>query len=219
VETDLQTPCTIVVRPEPVCLLEPECLSTIRDENAPLEEVDFDEIDDMPGTEALTLFVQNIVVYIAGFVGRSVARKSKCPSCVLALMSNEAQPAATSEEYILINEKDNGGLFHPSTDLIEVCRLTEIEIRRATAQGIASVKRSTVVASAVRQSVKSVIFADLRTDKDHPPWSDHVIDLIKSISEEYVKIRFHHMSREATLAACPVSIRSKCTKVVHFSGN
>jgi hypothetical protein len=201
-----------------ICPLK--CLSTLRDEEAPLEE-EIDELPDLPSAQALSLYVKNIVVYMSGFVGTSIAKRSTCATCVIALMEDEPELADTCEEYILINEKNNGGLLLPSKDLIQVCKFTEGEILRVTSEGLESVKSAGIINKVSRQCTKAAVFSKLRLVKnsDHPLWSDHVVKLIGSIAQEYVKIRFHHMSREATLASCPTTNRSKNTKAIHFSGN
>jgi hypothetical protein len=200
-----------------ICPLK--CLSTLHDLEAPLE-LDGEETTELPTNITLSLFVRNIVVYIAGFVGRAIARKSTCSTCVLALISNDKEPV-WNEERVLINSKDNGGLFLPSADLVEVCRKTEHEIRRLTLDGLSGVGSAKVVNRVLRQCNEPTVFAELRNEitEDHPRWSDHVMKLVGSISQEYVKIRFHHLAREATLSVCPTTNRSKCTKAVHFTGN
>jgi hypothetical protein len=176
----------------------------------------------LPGLAVLSLFVRNIVVYISGFVSDAVAKKTTCPSCVLALCGSETdETISLMQDYTLITEKNNGGLVLPSSDVVQVCKIAELEIRRAQSNGIQSITGSEVVKSISMRCNQPEIFTTLRLENsaDHPLFSGHVLSLIRSVAKEYVKIRLHHMSKEASLANCPTTIRSKCTKVIHFSGN
>ena len=73
----------------------------------------------------------------------------------------------------------------------------------------------------MQDALEAEVFRDLRSEfeDDHVPTSNHVFILIKKIILAYIKIRFHHIAKESTLKAMPITIRSKLTKLVTFSGN
>jgi hypothetical protein len=179
-----------------------------------------DEIPDLP-FERLTLYVSNVVVYMAGFVGRSVAQKIKCPSCIISLLAKDMDTTKLRSDFVLINEKNNGGLYIPSPDVIEVCRITESEVRRSIASGIPRVNRKDILKATIRFCNSASLFLELRQEnsKEHPLFSDHVLNLIQKIANRYLTIRLYHLGKATTLSMRPVTNRSKCTKLVQFSGN
>ncbi len=72
-------------------------------------------------------FINNIVSYVAGFVCTKLCSSWKCASCISILFpgSNEEH----GSEYLLLDAKNNGGLFIPSTAVVNVCKIAEGYIR------------------------------------------------------------------------------------------
>ena len=66
-----------------------------------------------------------IVPYIAGHVGRSVAREVECGLSCGALGSTKN---ATDSSFLKL--KDKGGLFKPSKDVVKICEKIEIGFLR-----------------------------------------------------------------------------------------
>ncbi|KAK3907550.1 DNA transposase [Frankliniella fusca] len=67
---------------------------------------------------SLSAFTNDVVEYIAGYVGKGLLSKLNCPQCALALTGEDSKS-------LLLKRKNRGGLFIPSSDLIHVCRMTE----------------------------------------------------------------------------------------------
>jgi hypothetical protein len=169
----------------------------------------------------LTMIVRNVVVYIAGFVGRKLEKNSDCRLCVWALRHPDPDYCAIRSDYILITEKNNNGLFIPSDDLVKICRITESTIRSMKDANMKTLRGRDVWSRCMREAMSPEIFRELRTDRedDHTPLSNHVFHLTQKIIEAYTKIRLNHVAREATLQLVPHAIRSQMTKLVTFSGN
>ncbi len=187
-------------------------------EDAP--EHDEDEVPDFPTFSALSLFVGNVVVHIAGFVGRKVAKNLDCEPCFRSLYHTDKEYTRIRSDYILISKKDNGGLFIPSEDLVQVCKETEKTIRSMQDLGTKCLSSSIVVKKGLSRILRSNVFQELRSEYngDHNPNCDHVMKLIQFIMLEYVKVRLYHVAKETTLALSSSYIRSSLTKLVTFKG-
>jgi len=64
--------------------------------------------------------LNNLVLYIAGFVSHKLSTKIKCDVCNGALFGNKG-----NFFYSIINMKDKGGLHYPSNDVVQICVATE----------------------------------------------------------------------------------------------
>lgn len=71
----------------------------------------------------LSLFAENIIEYIAGFVAHSLVKKIHWNKCVKALIS------LREKKNTLIYARDKGGLIYPSDTVINICRRCEVVIR------------------------------------------------------------------------------------------
>lgn len=76
----------------------------------------------IPEFESLSMFAENVIQYIASYIARCVSLKSKCTHCIKLLLRIQKQR--------LIELKDKGGLFIPSTDLIKLCKYAEKMIKK-----------------------------------------------------------------------------------------
>lgn len=82
------------------------------------------EDDDEDGALAsLSDFVDDVVIYVSGFVERKVKRKMNCVKCNAAI---ENGPAMCGE---LVNIKTRGGLIHPNMHTYNICKTAEIKLR------------------------------------------------------------------------------------------
>lgn len=125
------------------------------------------------------------------------------------------------DNFVFLVNKDNGGLFIPNEDLIEICKLTVMKVRRMVPSGLEPLNKTGLLRNVLRYTNKPSIFTNLRTlDRtNHGLDDDHVLKLIKLIIEEYLKVRLHYLAKEETLNLKPVTNRNTCTKLVHFKGN
>ena len=77
----------------------------------------------------LSMFVDNSVVYIAGFVVRSIQKKLLCPSCSSALLA-DLDTATSTRDQALLERKNRGGLLTASSDVLVICKAAETIFRR-----------------------------------------------------------------------------------------
>lgn len=190
--------------------------------NSPTQDKCEDPDDFILSTNALNLVANNIVTYIAGFVGRSVIMKVECSECCLALLQLEDSITMSSQEFTLLNVKNNGGLFVPSRDLIEICKITESASRSFIEQeGVHNVSKERIKKAALKIVLEMQLFAELRTVDtiDHDMFGNHVMKLTELVLESYIKVRLHHLAKEESRKLSPETNRNKFNKLILFSGN
>jgi hypothetical protein len=85
------------------------------------------DYDDVPNFIGLTLYEENVVTYIAGFVVRKMVKRITCEECKEALYVRERP---THSRYDLVALKNNGGLIYVSEDVADLCNVAEKCVKR-----------------------------------------------------------------------------------------
>lgn len=194
-------------------------------------EDEFEDCDDIEhevhvqSVTNLSLFVENIVVYIAGFVGKKLSQKFDCEDCVSALRTLDSEYIQLRPDFSLILEKDRGGLFKPSEDLIVVCKIAERVIRLEEMNGILKLNSKKISLLVKRECIGRGVFHNLhRYDSVSLRKASFVIDmthkshLINSICDLYNKTRLHYIAKTYTLNQKPLTNRNIKRKVTQFRG-
>ena len=75
--------------------------------------------------DSLSPFVNNIIVYTAGFFVRALTKKTHCDTCRASLMSSTIEDDVYCIGIALMQFKNWGGLVVPSLDVVAVCKTTE----------------------------------------------------------------------------------------------
>ena len=75
---------------------------------------------------SLSPFIDNIIVYIAGWVVRAVIKRLKCVNWIEVLTQDAV---ANREGGLLLTLRDNGGLLHASDDVLTVVTTAEKVLR------------------------------------------------------------------------------------------
>jgi len=194
-------------------------------------EEDIEEVDDsndfemdLPSIQSLSMFIDNVVVYISGFVGKKLTKALSCSSCQAALLPLNVDDMTLRSDFTLLNEKTRGGLFIPSGDLIAVCKATERKIRSNLVGGISNIRSNTIVHEVVQDCLERC-FTDI--DKAHSTECCSLFDrmvghkkkLIEGIAKIYTKIRLHHVAKCSTLDMSAATKRTFFNKLIHFSGH
>ncbi|CAJ1061394.1 uncharacterized protein LOC127534177 [Xyrichtys novacula] len=81
--------------------------------------------------------VENVLVYISGFVVRRTLRKLSCDVCRSSLVT-DAESARQDQSYHLLTLKNNGGLVIPAEGIVKVVRAAERVVRQAAADSTRS---------------------------------------------------------------------------------
>lgn len=78
------------------------------------------------GWKSLSLYVENVTVYIAGCVVRKLVSKLKCDDCRSTLTrAGNLEGLDQKDNFALLHQKNRGGLILPSTDVAVICKLCE----------------------------------------------------------------------------------------------
>lgn len=179
--------------------------------------------DYIPTYASISKFVDNVVVYIAGFVVRSLNSKLFCNICKEALQSERMHDDVYRNDFNLLVQKDRGGLITPSADVITVCKTAEFCIRSAVNPAqklmIGSHVSATLVNAVLMQLIGTGVFNCLASHGlDTVPLGNHQVELMKSVAEQYVYIRLYHQCKVLTRLSQGANCRSVCSKTVIFKG-
>ena len=162
-------------------------------------------------------YVEDVSVYIAGFIAMKILKKTSCEYCKTFLIM-------TKHDSKLANIKDRGGLIKPSTDVQTVCIETEKVFRQYTHDIILKRKTKQYVVLKVKSNLLNrydILFNNMPCvnknivslfDFAHQ-FNTHRDDLIKQVCETYFNIRFFH---EVKKANDKLIMRAKYTKLIHF---
>ena len=177
--------------------------------------------DYMPSMTSLSKFVDNVIVYIAGFVVRSLQSELHCDICIGSLRYVRQDDVCQSD-FGLIETKDRGGLISPSNDVIAVCKSAELSIRKiiGPSQKPAIKNNVTVrIENVLSNFIGTNIFMSLAEHGlETTPLNNHLVNLIRSIASKYIKIRLHHQCKTYTRLVQGENCRSVCNKTVVFKG-
>lgn len=168
-------------------------------------------------SHGLNGIVSESVVYIAGFVERSIRRKLNCDACLGALNGKEKASG------ILLKKKDYGqfgGLCHPVMDVVVLCRIAEknlqiVENEHRLNEGQMYLR---VLNKCIRDVPPKLLDNMDEHIKECAPLENHRYLLIKAIVEEYLKVKLFHIGKLITSNLHKTFIRAKNTKVTLFKG-
>ena len=192
-------------------------------------ETDHD-YSDIPAFAHLSMYVENVVVYVAGFVVRKLWDKVCCVECVVALtLTPDASRETTTTERELIAadllvRKNRGGLLMPSADVVLVCKVCErafitlFQSHNGKPPAGKTV-RLTLVNQVMSHFITSDVFASLSEHcMDTNPLSDHRVRLMKLICNQYFTVRFFHAGKAYTQSLQGDKVWSLLSKTIIFKG-
>jgi len=191
------------------------------DENNDSDSFDHDYL---PNNESLSLFAENVVVYVAGYVVRAVKSKLSCPICRRALTCNENLEDTYRSDFGLIHKKDRGGLVRPSDDVIAVCKSAERCMSMYTGTGQRPMYTWANVCLQICSKVLSnfigtSVFVSLANHAvETEAVSNHQVQLIRHIAKCYVTLRLRHQCRSYTRFVQGENCRSVLGKTILFKG-
>ena len=181
------------------------------------QHVDNSDYDDIPEITQLRLFTENTTTYIAGFVARNLSKRLNCTDCAAALLGD----AANCKPSELIMIKNRGGLKIPSAGTIATCSAAEKcfnrmqNIKPPNCRGFSEIILLSVTEEVLSNT--SAVFLELYFHMfDTEPYDNHIIQLVKNIAQEYIKIRLHHWGKQYTASLTEKKIRQDLTKQILF---
>lgn len=165
---------------------------------------------------ALSECSRHIIYYIAGYIVRKLSFTLKCEICVDALEAN-----IPVYRHSLVSVKSNGMLIHPSENVFYICKQAESIFRRNV-----NLNESQLYHKNNFLKVKSDILFSLK-DKDifkalynhmHDthPLQNHVVLLMQSIIEHYLRLRYLYWGKSRVTSE--YSVRQLYNKLILFKG-
>lgn len=179
------------------------CVNFSNDDEEKNDSV-FEEVDFLPPSS----FVSNVIVYIAGFVVRSVSKRMDCDECKLSLLSSNV-PSATDGDFLLLSLKNNGGLILPSKDTITLLKRADFYFR------LMPQRKQTeryVLPRVLCDSSISTLFSS-----DHHLICDHRDRLLRSLIISFCKLRSFHIARQHNFSF--ETVRNRLNKTILFRSN
>lgn len=163
----------------------------------------------------LTPYLEDVVGYISGYVGRSVSKCITCSYCKELLHS-----CVTNSS--LQKSKQYGKLFAASTLLIQICTSAEkffrffLKTEGLVSKSVGNKLLNTLVYNTIKNIDGTILnaFSDHLFDDD--PLDNHVFDVIKLILKIFFKIRIHHELTKKIDIMKRGRIRSMNTKSILF---
>ena len=138
--------------------------------------------------------LQNIVVYISGFVVRKIVTKLACITCKSSLVTETSD----SPSYFFLKFKCHGGLVLPAQGVVDVNLFVESYLRQMSdIHKVSHQVNSANVQSAVVQEFKEKDIFHLE-DHIHETQdcdNNHHIDMIKLVCQTYYDLRQHNICR------------------------
>lgn len=160
----------------------------------------------------LTIYSQDIVKYIAGFVVISLEKCVTCSRCIEILSSNRQLSLLQRRKTF-----ENATMSAASELVIKVC-LTGEKCFRCINNTISifNINMDKLTASTLRHLPITVFdhFGDHLFDME--PLSDHFMNLIKLILKKYFTIRIHHETKKRLDLNAGTRVRSFLTKTILF---
>ncbi len=167
----------------------------------------------------LSPFIDNVLVYIAGFVVRSVTKRLGCVDCVEALTCD----AVVGERALLLTLKNNGGLLHASNDVVRIVTTAESVLRSSVnlshlgsshKAGSFGLKLEMMVLRKLPKNLfksKEQHFYDVSYGCD-----GHYFSLIRLICKCFLNLRRRHIAHMANIARQKDIVRQSYNKLTLF---
>ena len=147
----------------------------------------------LPEYSFLSQFVENIVVYVAGFVVHTLLRKTDCEMCCQVLKCSNTIVECQSD-FGLIDLKDRDDLVRLSGDVVAVCKVAEWKV-----YNIIGTQQKLLKCVNARQQVTNELLAEFagtdvfcsmdEDESDMEPVNNHQINLIRDIATHYINLR------------------------------
>ena len=193
------------------------------DEFNPFEVEAFAGPDHTYDTRRLSLLIENVVVYVAGWVVRKIIPALSCNSCRVSLVSESLSPSHYKESFHLLHLKQNGGLVVPSDACIHVILTTEKHIRQIQGDHMQYVNKNLSLLRLQTKVIGDIGKGDIFDNPQHAldtqnGIENHHFSLIRLLVSTYYTVRHHHIVKLHNSKMQGKSIRHLMTKTILFKG-
>lgn len=156
----------------------------------------------------LTPFVENVVLYIAGYISYKVRSIIQCNICKAQLSTDADMP-------MLSAIKNRGPYLTPSPDVCSICHISEKVIRQSSNLQVKNVK--TILLNQIFSHIgisfsSNVMDAHIKTQD---VLDNHRVQLCKYVITLYLNVRLHHEAK--SMPSKNNYVRNKFTKLILFN--
>ena len=167
---------------------------------------------------ALSTYVDNVCVYIAGFVVRRLLPKVKCTECRELLVSVELDSESNMGFLCL---RDNGGLIKPSTAVVRIVQTAEQNIRQLVSPDKPAHAISRLGLRLEHSVLSKVDFRNVFNETSHAVDTaegieSHVFSLTRHIVRMYLDLRKFHIIKQWNISQTGKNLRQTLTKTILF---
>lgn len=134
----------------------------------------------------------NILFYVSGFISKKLAVKVTCQSCTDALFASESDHTYATSYELLTRFKNRGGLHIASSDVFQVVRETERQLRPFL-WNLQAVSASKIVCRVKHELLFKCKFGTNCLDDDF--FEPHCLKLMNNVCSLYLKIRMYSISK------------------------
>ena len=193
--------------------------SSVSGESVLAEKTDHD-YSDIPDLAHLSMYVENVVLYIAGFVVKRVLAKISCVQCMSAVTVDTLDDAASS----LLTRKNRGGLMLPAPDVVLVCKVCERVFRTWFHSNAGKLPAGDKVkARLINDVLRFVLDVEVFSCLDdhvleNDILNDHRTRLVKLVCNQYLAVRLFHAGKVLTRQMQGDRVRSVLSKTIIFKG-
>jgi len=164
----------------------------------------------------LSSYVDNVCVYIAGFVVRRLLPKLKCTECRELLV---AVDCVSNSGFLCL--KDNGGLIKPSAGVVRIVETAERNIRHLVSTDKPAHTVSRLGLRLEHAVLSSVDFSNVFGQTSHTVDSadgieSHVFSLTRHIVRMYLDLRKFHIFKTWNISQRGKNVRQALTKTILF---
>ncbi len=118
----------------------------------------------------------------------------------------------------LIVKKQNGGLLNPSDDMVKICKITETAFRKegkiSSSFSRVRIQRQVLLSVMMSNNIFECLNGHLYETESG---DNHIVQLSKLITNQYLSLRMHHSAKSLTLQNKPTTSRNRNTTFTHFS--
>ncbi len=163
----------------------------------------------------LSEYKSDVLVYIAGYVQRSIIKKENCIYCKLFLMNMKVV-----ESSLILNIKNQGPLCIPSSDIVKIVRVTHSFVEKRLGEPAVLSEKNIVEKLTMKSiSVLNSLYPSLLDGLgDHADsclvTGNHRIKVMKKICSLYISVVIHHFCR--TQNNKDDKVRSLYSKLILF---
>lgn len=164
---------------------------------------------DILKSEKNSLFRNNVLFYIGGYIARIVSKTTNCSSCKESLFSNNPTETIFSRFTIL---RQKGGLLYPSRCVFKVVCITDkyFKLFSLSENLISSYRQNIAIVQIYKTCLKLNVFDSLNHDTLIDSHREH---LIKSISSKYLTTILGH-SCKTTNEDCKGAASNKRNQII-----